>query len=1066
MSALPGVGLGFATSGRGLRRRTGLSLPGPTDILPTWAGAPRRGDPRWYTLGRVATQPANARVSVVGGAHAQYVEVVGREIRLRKRIPAEFQGNNLDFTLRATLNKQSIDLPLSRPVGSLQPRNLIAVLRPGDATVDASSRITALTHGPMGTVFAGPGASTTWPTRVVDADGRTVMRFTSAQYLDGAMQPLIDALKPERGTVWMGALLKRTSASATGQIMSASSTTTNKIHFQFYLTPDGAISCAEGDDVTVNTSIPSADIIADGVWNMAAAGYNGRFGRVYYNGRTVTAASPNANFGAKSTNVISLNRRAALANGGLNMDVLAFFFAARQPSPDEWFDMCLYEAKLATNRPDLPNGYGFEEFRTWTDPTDTTRFKAPILEQTFRTLPISSPSTTQEPVLDGLSMAFLDQEPNGWVPGTHNATSQAISPPANGEEQQVYLDQRVVPGVPPTVTLDPENDALVINAYPATQAQKDAIAAKGGSVGTKSYLAAMLTTRGWRSLQYGIAEFRAKAGDKLNGTWMAIWTLSKDAHHPPEFDIHEGFKGDSLRHQATAHLGTYEPSQRSALGNSADMPDLAEEWVTFGLEWTPDEVWYLCNGRRIIRQAPHRGVVAAAITGDGGGNLAMWNGSRNGTIRLRLVAPTLATAAISQASCVLEFTIANGRATSVVIVANGTGFAADGTGYTASRIQAIGDNSSGSTVVPAGLTFTIAVDQNPGLTTDSHLPQYFLLNLAMGGVSGGTIDPAAPTPRKFFVSSVRIAPLARPALRTLTGTEASACLARRDAYVSRVQELSAANGGAWNPTAPQLAALLDFYRLLRARDDLRRDYPTSGTFEPQWDWDSKRSMLDGLDMLYLPGLPGGGGRVCLIKPAETLLTEAGGPKVWTPAGVALPGLAGSYIETGRELMPAAISPPAWRSGDCSLIVGYSSQSFQAGTTSTGFAVAGCHENTRVYVCATDYGHRLNQTAAPARANKLRARPPAAGLIVATRGFDYSINAFVAGADEPLFSDYVTGRARVPAPAGSTLKLGAFRADQAGAAAVYNAIGAGRRLFPEEVHVLGEAIAALRAATAS
>ena len=132
-----------------------------------------------------------------------------------------------------------------------------------------------------------------------------------------------------------------------------------------------------------------------------------------------------------------------------------------------------------------------------------------------------------------------------------------------------------------------ENGNLIIEAHKNDMEQE--------------WTSARLTTRGKVSFIYGKIEFRAKvpAGD---GTWAAGWTLG-DAYRDEiswpycgEIDILECVgkeindeTGDGINH-ASCHTGAYYFKKRNHITNVIPVKNMTDEFHTYSIEWTKDEV--------------------------------------------------------------------------------------------------------------------------------------------------------------------------------------------------------------------------------------------------------------------------------------------------------------------------------------------------------------------------------------------------------------------------------------------------------------------------------------------
>ena len=93
------------------------------------------------------------------------------------------------------------------------------------------------------------------------------------------------------------------------------------------------------------------------------------------------------------------------------------------------------------------------------------------------------------------------------------------------------------------------------------------------------------------SFTYGYVEVRAKAPPG-QGLWSAVWMLPSDHTSKPEIDVLEilGHQPDTLE----MHYHFDEGGDDSNAGHAVQRSNLANNWHTYGVEWSPDAiVWYL-----------------------------------------------------------------------------------------------------------------------------------------------------------------------------------------------------------------------------------------------------------------------------------------------------------------------------------------------------------------------------------------------------------------------------------------------------------------------------------------
>ena len=123
----------------------------------------------------------------------------------------------------------------------------------------------------------------------------------------------------------------------------------------------------------------------------------------------------------------------------------------------------------------------------------------------------------------------------------------------------------------------------------------------------KPWTSARLTTRGKISFLYGKIELRAKV-PRERGNWAAGWTLGdsyvdeKDWPYCGEIDILEsvGYEvddetGDGIAH-ATVHTPAYYFKINNQISSTREVSNIAGEWHTYAVEWTPTEIKGLVDG--------------------------------------------------------------------------------------------------------------------------------------------------------------------------------------------------------------------------------------------------------------------------------------------------------------------------------------------------------------------------------------------------------------------------------------------------------------------------------------
>lgn len=121
------------------------------------------------------------------------------------------------------------------------------------------------------------------------------------------------------------------------------------------------------------------------------------------------------------------------------------------------------------------------------------------------------------------------------------------------------------------------------------------------------WTSARLTTRGKVSFLYGKIEFRAKV-PRERGNWAAAWTLGDDYvdeiswPYCGEIDILEsvGYEvndetGDGIAH-ATVHTPAYYFKINNQISSTKEVKNIAGEFHTYSVEWTPTEVKGFVDG--------------------------------------------------------------------------------------------------------------------------------------------------------------------------------------------------------------------------------------------------------------------------------------------------------------------------------------------------------------------------------------------------------------------------------------------------------------------------------------
>ncbi|MDJ0390011.1 carbohydrate-binding domain-containing protein [Roseomonas sp. E05] len=131
--------------------------------------------------------------------------------------------------------------------------------------------------------------------------------------------------------------------------------------------------------------------------------------------------------------------------------------------------------------------------------------------------------------------------------------------------------------------------------------------------------------------QYGKVEIRAKASQEVTGAGMCflLWP-SDDDHWPPEIDILETPKGDGL---FTNHW-------QGPGGNGDNVQETHQfalnyaEWHTYGLEWTPDSITLLVDGKAQHTMTTHIASepMSVALMGYVGSPSQSWYGTPDSAV--------------------------------------------------------------------------------------------------------------------------------------------------------------------------------------------------------------------------------------------------------------------------------------------------------------------------------------------------------------------------------------------------------------------------------------------------
>lgn len=129
------------------------------------------------------------------------------------------------------------------------------------------------------------------------------------------------------------------------------------------------------------------------------------------------------------------------------------------------------------------------------------------------------------------------------------------------------------------------------------------------------YTSASLTTRGRQDWTYGRIEARVRL-PRGRGMWPAVWMLGSNIDRVGwpscgEIDIMEsvGFEPD-VNH-GSVHTKAYNHIQRTQRTATIAVPRASEEFHRYSIEWTPERIDFLVDGKRYLAfENEHKGVDA------------------------------------------------------------------------------------------------------------------------------------------------------------------------------------------------------------------------------------------------------------------------------------------------------------------------------------------------------------------------------------------------------------------------------------------------------------------------
>ncbi|MEE9493926.1 MAG: glycoside hydrolase family 16 protein [Gammaproteobacteria bacterium] len=124
----------------------------------------------------------------------------------------------------------------------------------------------------------------------------------------------------------------------------------------------------------------------------------------------------------------------------------------------------------------------------------------------------------------------------------------------------------------------------------------------------RPYITGAITSQGLFKQKYGYFEIRAKL-PRGNGFWPAFWLLPESGKWESEIDISEfiGNKPDTVHY--AYHYGGRLRNENT--GQAHTLQDLSTAFNTFAVEWSPERINYLFNGK-VMHSVDDKDVVANA----------------------------------------------------------------------------------------------------------------------------------------------------------------------------------------------------------------------------------------------------------------------------------------------------------------------------------------------------------------------------------------------------------------------------------------------------------------------
>lgn len=167
---------------------------------------------------------------------------------------------------------------------------------------------------------------------------------------------------------------------------------------------------------------------------------------------------------------------------------------------------------------------------------------------------------------------------------------------SGGKREQSYVDEVQIPttdGI--TESWSPftvEDGVLSIGAIRTPDALAETY--------PEDWLAGELTTFGTFEMHYGYLEIRAKLPEG-QGLWPAFWLVPADGSWPSEADVFD-IMGDETHILRSGVISEVWGQSVTSIDQWL-VPDLASDFHTFGMLWTPDEVIFTFEGVEIHRTA-------------------------------------------------------------------------------------------------------------------------------------------------------------------------------------------------------------------------------------------------------------------------------------------------------------------------------------------------------------------------------------------------------------------------------------------------------------------------------